>query len=493
MIYSKKTNNDYTVSLNRMIIPSSTMGCLPAIGMLLLYALATNTQSGWLFIMFAALLTLLIVDYIVIAQKAPKHSDTLTATVKMPQMAKTNHHILANKEIIQDEKGNTILSVSDSNNIITLIVNNHSEADITNLCVSFKESKKLEHNFLGHCNRSQREIEPSPAFIKLASLLYSEAKDASVSELLNKVAAHNMLMHHNLCFIKSIPAHGSVCMQHTLKATSRGRFPIFLYTFYLRSHLGFWLIKLQTTDCPASMYIKPEITNYKKIWTTGQIKHSKNVHYNDRMNSSDNFRGLHTYQEGEDLRLINWAASARCDELIVKEFQEALPQDKANIYLEWNCLTDDIKKISSELIVYKPVGFTTALILIASILYQCRQDKRRLTVLYRGFGYKNSENMKISSQIVERVFENAETTYALDRFLAEVQFCNNDLNLLEEGTIYKSNSESDQANEDPCKVVIFFQSHDQKQIKYHSAQKVYRIAIDLDQGTINNLDRLNVI
>ncbi|MGM9992475.1 MAG: DUF58 domain-containing protein [Candidatus Bruticola sp.] len=475
----KQTNDKLSVNMSLKTIPQFHGMGLPLFFLvLIIYGIATNTQSGWLFIITSIILAILTADYVVTSFKFIRHKAPLTITAVPYKVNQVNPNYKINSDFFIDEKGNLIVSLNKAGTV-NLKITNNSNADILNLQVLFDfDNYETNCSILGRFQPSQEEIIPSSTSVNLVRLFHKRRK--SISEInsgLKALAANinSERIVNKLCLIKAVGAHQSANITYNFQAVHRGHTPLIPCSLSIISYLGFWSVQLKQNDnYTPQIYIKPEVNPNTNLLKDKLTRSNVNEQYSNQKSDSDNFRGLHIYQDGEDFRLIHWASSARFDELIIKEFQETQHYDKRPVYLEIDCLIDPKTPLQLQPIETK---FEMILSAAASVLYLCRRQKRPLIVSYRGIpsssnldlyhhrkdglihicrDIQSSKNYQNSDEIFYRLFSCQDGNYALERFFAEVQILNNNSKELEEGidTANKQGKNCLNVSEDTVKISL---------------------------------------
>jgi uncharacterized protein (DUF58 family) len=127
------------------------------------------------------------------------------------------------------------------------------------------------------------------------------------------------------CPLRPGNSHATV----TVPTERRGWMP--LPRMQVASTLPFGLFRAWSWITPAE-----QVLVYARILRDGKPR-ERNDDQNERVAGGDEFAGLRGYHRGDPIRHVAWKASARHDQLLVREFDRAAPGQPLRI--DWNALT----------------------------------------------------------------------------------------------------------------------------------------------------------
>ncbi|MCR4784597.1 MAG: DUF58 domain-containing protein [bacterium] len=355
------------------------------------FLIATNTQSGWLFVITALLLSFLVVGVV----RVHIRIKNISVNRRIKQ-AEVNLGRPFTVELTIYNHGSTPLQLVNVEEVLPA-----SWFKIHSPQPSLGNQDDTELSTLGH---------------RLLRSILGTSQDVSDQTSTNEVANRVSF------FIKYLGAHEKKTLIYT--AISQRRSHCFLAppSVTLCSPLGAFhhtrKLLSQGAGFPyftgdSELFTVPAYVgaqNLRPSQNNDTATHSRSQH----KGGSDDLYGLHEYQEGEDVRFIHWQTSARADAIIVKEFQDK-NEDNLLIILV-NCASWPYPQMEGgEMLAV--FGLEEALALVNSAVNWLRIQKRRLlfvtqekdrVVSYSKSGPGLSKTLASLNWVKEEEFKQAE-------------------------------------------------------------------------------------
>ncbi|HYN79812.1 MAG TPA: DUF58 domain-containing protein [Lamprocystis sp. (in: g-proteobacteria)] len=133
--------------------------------------------------------------------------------------------------------------------------------------------------------------------------------------------------------VRGLPAHltlaphGQAQVQYRLCPPQRGDFPVVGCDIATRSPLGCW-VRARRLALPQTLRVFPNFAQtcqYTLLAANDQLA-QLGVRRHQRRGSGGEFHRLRDYREGDDLRRIDWKATARMHKVIAREYQDERDQ-----------------------------------------------------------------------------------------------------------------------------------------------------------------------
>ncbi len=387
--------------------------CLPLLGfLLLLFIIATNTQSGWLFVLISLLLGLLLVDVFQALITVMRAVDALKLSVS-PTYENSSLTSAINGGYVGDY---------GSIHSFSLRLDNQSSKDFSNIKIQFTAATNSQISYAWNKEQSlalalqpdQEVIEPSPTTIYILSKLYNLQNKQEIellSERLKKEgqtsSSANQLpfQAEQTVLLDTIGAHKAAKLNYKICIKHRGIYSAAPSSLTFYSYLGLVNFTLTVDPSICRLYITPEALDTQPSKSLVKMNHSFSKYMPQKsLNETEDFYGMHEFQTGENIRHIHWTTSARMDNLIIKEFQTDPPQEeKPPVLLYVLAKTNDKVDISQT-----SCALEMALIFINTLAKLCQKEKRELH-----FFFETNKGHTV-------IYENSElSSYPLKQFLAE--------------------------------------------------------------------------
>lgn len=125
-----------------------------------------------------------------------------------------------------------------------------------------------------------------------------------------------------------LPAHQSAQVGYEITPAQRGLETFEILQVRVLSRLGLWWFdrKIKTNQ---SVKIYPNYTTYARyaLLAAEQQLNQMGINRRPRRGEGQDFHQLREYREGDSIRQIDWKASARLQNLVTREYQEARDQE----------------------------------------------------------------------------------------------------------------------------------------------------------------------
>jgi len=132
-------------------------------------------------------------------------------------------------------------------------------------------------------------------------------------------------------YLHRVPAESSVKKTILMKLEQRGRFSLENPELSTRFPFNFG-VKSRLLDCETSFIVFPKLLQEEKIYELLSASFGGERKRRQRSEQGE-FAGSRQFQSGDNMRLINWKASAKGDTMYVKEF-EVSEAKKLSIYFD---------------------------------------------------------------------------------------------------------------------------------------------------------------
>jgi len=136
-------------------------------------------------------------------------------------------------------------------------------------------------------------------------------------------------------FRARIAGWGSFRCRTTLTPSRRGRYPLGRVVLRAAGPLGLWTRQVRLA-CPGELRVYPDLTLVRS-WDTSSRRGDPLLPGLRRARRADpglEFRGVREHADGDDLRLVNWRASARLGRLMTTEHQ---PERSQTVWVLVDC------------------------------------------------------------------------------------------------------------------------------------------------------------
>lgn len=385
---------------------------------LILFAIATNTQSGWLFVLVSVILGLLFVDGIQVFLTALRAIKYLKLTIKPA---------LSSQGLTPAEGCHGYVGNCDRTYTFNLRLDNSSIYNFSNMQIKFSAPNSslnyaLERNqHLQLIKQPEQEtIEPSPSTVRLLSwrhnlrdnkellqkLTYQLKQDGQAGSDTNQ----KLLQAEQIVLFDNLQGGKADELSYKVNSKYRGSFSAVPSSLTFSSYLGLVSFTLNVNPNICKLYLAPKALQLKpKKSPHTNTKDTNKVISRKSLTETDNIYGLHEFQEGENIRHIHWTTSARVDELMVREFQAPSLREKKSSLLVYiladldESATKSIKNLSSQIL----CPLEMALLMTNSAAELCRLEEREFALCF------------YSQRGQTFIYEKNKISYPLKQFLAE--------------------------------------------------------------------------
>lgn len=379
--------------------------------LLILFAIATNTQSGWLFVLISFLLSSLFVDGIQALITVMRAVDSLKLSLS-PTYANSDLTPALNNGYVGDCQQIYSFSLRLDNQSSKAF--SHIKIRFVDVTDSINYAWNKEQSLYLALQPDQEVLEPSPTTLKILSNLYDLQSDQEIKQLSDRLKQAgqttpptdiNSLKNEQIVILDTVGAHKAAQLNYKICPKRRGIYSAAPSSLIFYSCLGLvsFTLTVDPNICP--LYVAPEAFDTNSTQVSSQKASDRNTYISQKsLSETENFHGLHEFQMGENIRHIHWPTSARMGDLMVREFQVEPPQkEKLPLLLEIIATVNDKVDISQA-----SCALEMALVLVNSLAKLCKKEKRELHVFFE------------TNQGVAVFYENSELlSYPLRQFLAE--------------------------------------------------------------------------
>ncbi len=380
--------------------------------LLILFAIATNTQSGWLFVLISFLLSALFIDGIQALVTVMRAVDNLKLSLS-PTYANSDLTPAVNGGYVGDCQQIYSFSLRLDNQSSKAF--SHIKIRFVDVTDSINYAWNKEQSLYLALQPDQEVLEPSPTTLKILSKLYDLQSDQEIKQLSDRLKQAgqttpptdiNSFKNEQIVILDTVGAHKAAQLNYKICPKRRGIYSAAPSSLIFYSCLGLvsFTLTVDPNICP--LYVAPEAFDTNSTQVSSQKASDRNTYISQKsLSETENFHGLHEFQMGENIRHIHWPTSARMGDLMVREFQVEPPQkEKLPLLLEIIAIVNDKVDISQA-----SCALEMALVFANSLAKLCKKEKRELHVFFntnRGTTvlYENSEILR---------------SYPLRQFLAE--------------------------------------------------------------------------
>lgn len=377
----------------------------------LLFLIATNTQSGWLFVLISLLLSLVIVDGIQVFFTATRAVANLKLTIK-PEYTDTYLTPAVNGGYVgnYDHIYSFYLRLDNQSSKAFVNIQIYFDNQSDSIVYTLDKTKSLPLTL----QPNQETMEPSPTTLRVLTKLYNLKTFPEIDNLSKHLkqegevtaeTSTNTMGNRLTVIIDNIGPHKATKLNYKIRIKQRGRYSAAPSAFRFYSYLGMvsCTLSVDLNFCP--LYIAPEMVDLKPAKRLFRTAHTPNEYMPKKsLNETENFYGLHEFRIGENIRHIHWATSARMGNLMVREFQVDPPQEKKYPVLINIMASTNYATTFSQV----PYALEMALLIVNSIAELCKKESREIAVLF----HTNKGPITIC--------ESSKLNYPLKQFLAEV-------------------------------------------------------------------------
>ncbi len=379
---------------------------------LLLFVIATNTQSGWLFILISLLLSSLLVDGLQALITVMRAIDTLKLSIS-PTYENSDLTWAVNGGYVGDY---------DCVYSFTLRLDNQSSKDFSNIRIQLVAAANSPISYAWNKEQSlildlqpdQEVIEPSPTTIRILSNLYSLKNKSEIEQLYERLkqegqtsslAERNSFQAEQIVLLDTVGANKATKLNYKIRIKRRGIYSAAPSSLTFYSYLGLVNFTLTVDPDICRLYIAPEALDMQPAQPLTKTNSNSSTYVPLKsLSETENFYGMHEFQIGENIRHIHWTTSARMDNLMIKEFQIDPPQKK-KVPLLLSILATTNDKVD---IAQASCALEMALVFTNTLARLCKKEKRELHIFF------------ITNKAQTIIYENSElSSYPLRQFLAE--------------------------------------------------------------------------
>ena len=384
----------------------------------ILFAIATNTQSGWLFVLVSVIFSLLLIDGLQVFSTVIRAAKRLKITIKPAGF---------NQELTPAESCYGYVGNSEQTYTFNLRLDNNSRNNFSNIQIKFS-TPNSSLNYIIESDQhlkltkqpAQESIEPSLATERLLSWRHGlkDNKEAlhKLTEQLKQdgkagsEANQKLSQVEQVVLFDNLQAGKAAELSYKINSQYRGAYSAAPSSLNFSSYLGLVSFTLAVSPSICRLYFAPKVLKLKPGKSPHTTKKDLNkVIPKKSLTETDNLYGLHEFQDGENIRHIHWATSARANELIVREFQAQPLQEKKKplfIYVAADYNEPTIKSNKGSV----NSNFCTlemALLMVNSAAELCKREDRDFALCF------------YSQRGTTFIYEKSKISYSLKQFLAE--------------------------------------------------------------------------